>query len=738
MCLEYRCVPSFHFFAVFSPRPPAENVALPANEAAANSVVLAPQAEARGYFCADSNVFDCAAGADLLALVRAVADAPDSVDAQRAFIRRIGAIFGRWQSLALSFYRAEAPAEMDGDALERFAGTLLTLPRLVGIVHDAIERLVASLVSEGRSIKSLRLARLFAVLFAQPGAQSEGHLFGLICSAASRLGDAVLAAVRDDWRKAPAATLRQRLDLLRNTLALEAAVTTRALQDYPVSRGIVVFMRLLHDINRARHAHALLLNALPPSPFTDVPPAGAASSSSTTTATTTEVDLHRYDDVATAPQALPANEAPFASFADFQVELIGEKIDLVQDYSKWRDGAPQFSFIGNSFVLDTALKAKVLHVQSLVAQREQQANAMRDAMMSMGSRRFSPYLVFQVRRDHIVEDSLDALQRASAADLRKPLRVAFAGEEGIDEGGVRKEWFQLLVKEIFDPKYGMFHLNEATRAYWFRRESDERLYFNLMGTLLGMAIYNGIILDLHFPSVVYKLLMGEPVQFDDLAEVDQSMHAGFKQLLAFEGDVADVYDRTFQAEFSVFGAPATAPLVPHGDAIALTNANRHAYVRYYARYVLIDSVHEQWSAFQRGFNLVMSSGVVGDMFVWQELKELICGSDVLDMTELERGTRYDSNYSPEHPSIKLFWKVVHALSQDEQRRFLRFATGSDRSPIGGLQNLQLVIVHQPDSDRAPSAHTCFNHFLLPAYPTEEKMRRFIMIALANDEGFGML
>lgn len=723
----------------------AENVALPANEAAANSVVLAPQAEARGYFCVDSNVFDCASGASLLALVRAVADAPESGDAQRAFIRRIGAIFGRWQSLALSFYRDEVPAQLDAEALDQFSNTLLTQPRLVNIVHDAIERLVAALVSEGRSIKSLRFARLFAVLFAQPGAQSEGRLVGLICSAASRLGDAVLAAVRDEWRTLPAAALRQRLDLMRNTLALEAAVTTRALQDYPVSRGIVVLMRILHEINRVRHARTLQLNALPPSPFIEAMPAtatgGAASTTTTTTTATNEVDLHRYDDNAThrfEPQSLPANEAPFATFADFQVELIGEKIDLVQDYGKWRDGASQFSFIGNSFVLDTALKAKVLHVQSLVAQREQQANAMRDAMMSMGSRRFSPYLVFQVRRDHIVEDSLEALQRASAADLRKPLRVAFAGEEGIDEGGVRKEWFQLLVKEIFDPKYGMFHLDEATRAYWFRRESDERLYFNLMGTLLGMAIYNGIILDLHFPSVVYKLLMGEAVQFDDLAEVDQAMHAGFKQLLAFDGDVADVYDRTFEAEFSVFGAPATAPLVPHGDAIALTNANRHAYVRYYARHVLIDSVHEQWSAFQRGFNMVMSSVVVGDMFVWQELKELICGSDVLDMTELERGTRYDSNYSPEHPSVKLFWKVVHSLSQDEQRRFLRFATGSDRSPIGGLQNLQLVIVHQPDSDRAPSAHTCFNHFLLPAYPTEEKMRRFIMIALANDEGFGML
>jgi hypothetical protein len=102
------------------------------------------------------------------------------------------------------------PAQLDAAALDQFSNTLLTQPRLVNIVHDAIERLVAALVSEGRSIKSLRFARLFAVLFAQPGAQSEGRLVGLICSAASRLGDAVLAAVRDEWRTLPAAALRQR------------------------------------------------------------------------------------------------------------------------------------------------------------------------------------------------------------------------------------------------------------------------------------------------------------------------------------------------------------------------------------------------------------------------------------------------------------------------------------------------------------------------------------------------
>ena len=158
----------------------------------------------------------------------------------------------------------------------------------------------------------------------------------------------------------------------------------------------------------------------------------------------------------------------------------------------------------------------------------------------------------------------------------------------------------------------------------------------------------------------------------------------------------------------------------------------------YARYLLVDSVSAQWAAFKRGFDLVCTGGRAMNLFVWQELELLICGSALLDFQALERGARYDSRYSPQHPTVQRFWRVVHSLSEAEKRLLLHFATGSDRAPIGGLSELHLVIVFQPDSERLPSAHTCFNHLLLPDYQTEEKMRRQLLLAISNAEGFGMM
>ena len=41
-------------------------------------------------------------------------------------------------------------------------------------------------------------------------------------------------------------------------------------------------------------------------------------------------------------------------------------------------------------------------------------------------------------------------------------------EEAQDEGGVTKEFFLLLMKEILNPDYGMFQEYDETNTIWFR------------------------------------------------------------------------------------------------------------------------------------------------------------------------------------------------------------------------------------------------------------------------------
>jgi len=123
----------------------------------------------------------------------------------------------------------------------------------------------------------------------------------------------------------------------------------------------------------------------------------------------------------------------------------------------------------------------------------------------------------------------------------------------------------------------------------------------------------------------------------------------------------------------------------------------------------------------------------------EELELIICGTQLLNFYELEKSARYDDGYTIDSKTIKYFWEAIHSLSPDEQKKFLFFLTGCDRAPINGLGSLVITISRfGPDSDKLPCAHTCFNHLLLPDYGDKEKLKKLLLIAINNAEGFGLM
>jgi ubiquitin-protein ligase E3 A len=86
-----------------------------------------------------------------------------------------------------------------------------------------------------------------------------------------------------------------------------------------------------------------------------------------------------------------------------------------------------------------------------------------------------------------------------------------------------------------------------------------------------------------------------------------------------------------------------------------------------------------------------------------------------------------------------FWEIVRGFSEGEKRRLLEFITGSDRIPLGGMAKLKFIIVKNgPDSNRLPTAHTCFNALLMCEYSSKEKLRERLTKAISYAKGFGML
>lgn len=178
----------------------------------------------------------------------------------------------------------------------------------------------------------------------------------------------------------------------------------------------------------------------------------------------------------------------------------------------------------------------------------------------------STYLVLMVSRDHVLTDALNQLWRRERRELMRPLKVQMGideGEEGVDHGGVQQEFFRVAMAEALNPSYGMFTTDSRTRISWFQPCSMEPLYkFELLGLLMSIAVYNGLTLPINFPTALYRKLLGLKVKhLDHVRDGWPDLTRGLEELLKWkDGDVGDIFIRTYEFSFEAFGSVRTVDM----------------------------------------------------------------------------------------------------------------------------------------------------------------------------------
>ena len=426
------------------------------------------------------------------------------------------------------------------------------------------------------------------------------------------------------------------------------------------------------------------------------------------------------------------------SYEEFYNEAVNENLEIKEDFPHWK-AKEGFSFCNYPFILNPSIKSDILKVESMVQMRHELQDSFFRAMF-VGVN--SPYLVLEIRRDHIIRDALYQLENKRPEDLKKQLKIQFVGEEAVDEGGVQKEFFQLAIRDIFSPQYNLFTI--LNNYHWFTvhpAEVDSTLLeeMRLVGMLIGLAIYNGVILDVKFPLPIYQKLINIPIGLDELVHIDPVLARSLKFVQEYDGDVENDLGRSFVADLDIYNEKTTVELIPNGDNVPLTKLNREEFVKLYVDLILYKSVDAVFSAFKDGFYQVCKNSAI-TLFRAEELELLLCGSSgMLNFEELKAVTTYDGGYSAETPVIQFFWNTVLKLNEEQKKRLLFFATGTDRIPIGGLSKMTFCIAKNGgDSDRLPTSHTCFNVLLLPEYKEESRMSERLLTAIQNAEGFGMI
>ncbi|XP_041763386.1 E3 ubiquitin-protein ligase Nedd-4-like isoform X3 [Anopheles merus] len=351
----------------------------------------------------------------------------------------------------------------------------------------------------------------------------------------------------------------------------------------------------------------------------------------------------------------------------------------------------------------------------------------------------------KVRRASIMEDSYRIINSVTRLDLLKTkLWIEFEGEAGLDYGGLAREWFYLLSKEMFNPYYGLFEYSAMDNytlqinPYSELCNEDHLLYFRFIGRIAGMAVYHGKLLDAFFIRPFYKMMLQKPIDLKDMEAVDTEYYNSLVWIK--ENDPSELM-LTFCVDEETFGQTTQHELLPNGADIDVTNENKDEYIRLVIQWRFVSRVQVQMQAFLDGFGSLVPLNLL-KIFDEHELELLMCGIQNIDLRDWKRNTLYKGDYYPNHVVIQWFWRAVLSFSNEMRARLLQFVTGTSRVPMNGFKELygsngpqMFTIEKWGTPENYPRAHTCFNRLDLPPYESYQQLKDRLIQAVEGSQGF---
>uniref|UniRef100_UPI00398EB15D NEDD4-like E3 ubiquitin-protein ligase WWP1 isoform X2 n=1 Tax=Pristiophorus japonicus TaxID=55135 RepID=UPI00398EB15D len=350
-----------------------------------------------------------------------------------------------------------------------------------------------------------------------------------------------------------------------------------------------------------------------------------------------------------------------------------------------------------------------------------------------------------VSRQTLFEDSFQQIMALKPYDLRRRLYVIFKGEEGLDYGGLAREWFFLLSHEVLNPMYCLFeYAGKSNYCLQINPAStinpDHLSYFCFIGRFIAMALFHGKFIDTGFSLPFYKRMLNKKLTIKDLESIDPEFYNSL--IWIRDNNIEECgLEMYFAVDMEILGKVTSHELKQGGSNILVTEENKEEYIGLMAEWRFTRGVEEQTRAFLDGFNEVVPLQWL-QYFDEKELEVMLCGMQEVDLTDWQRNTVY-RHYTRNSKQIIWFWQFVKEMDNEVRLRLMQFVTGTCRLPLGGFAELlgsngpQKFCIEKVGKETwLPRSHTCFNRLDLPPYKSYEQLKEKLLFAIEETEGFG--
>ena len=352
-----------------------------------------------------------------------------------------------------------------------------------------------------------------------------------------------------------------------------------------------------------------------------------------------------------------------------------------------------------------------------------------------------------INRDKLIESSIEEL---SKVNLYREIKVKFKGEEEGDAGGIMREWLTSLFKEFQKPENKLFTKADtkdySIKVYNDKNYSKNKLkIFEFIGKIFVLALLNDLTINSCFNIYIYKIILDEPVELEELFFIDSEIYHSIQKLKNLQ-DFSNLELYFAENEKNEVGDVNVLNLILDGANVPVNKENMEYYFQKKIEYIM-NKDRDYINHIKKSLFSYIPESLI-KIFSANELELMLNGTPFIDVTDWIENTEYEG-YSPSDEIIINFWDIVKELPQEKLSRLLQFSTGSTRVPVGGFKSLQSnrgniapFSIYKMEYEKGKrnyiKARTCFNRINLPNFPDKEKLLEGINFVIDNEIlGFGI-
>ena len=367
-----------------------------------------------------------------------------------------------------------------------------------------------------------------------------------------------------------------------------------------------------------------------------------------------------------------------------------------------------------------------------------------------------------ISRKNIFDESYNQFMTSTELNLHRNIQIYFIEEVAHDAGGVEREWYSTIFKEIFSEKKKFFYKietkSEAKGTFFISNEINENYsekkdkYYSFIGVLFAKALLDKILIPYKLNPIILKFFIfsndntaniNSIFNLDDIKYYDLEIYNSLNHLLTTNLDNNE--DIFFV--WNINGKEIE--LIDNGKNILVKNNNKQLFINKVIELICYKSIEIELNSLKEGFATLIPFNYI-KIFNIEELSFVLSGQSIINLKDWKLNTVYKGDLKEKSQVIQFFWEVMSELNNEQLLLFYKFCTGSIGIPVDGFSSISgprnkimkftIESIKKKDNNNEKcnkliTAQTCFNSIILPEYKTKEEMKKAIYIILENDTNY---